>query len=96
MLMPYRASSEFVRTGRGAHNEIAQLVEHFAFEYGETYDAYLATEPDREYFMASHRQGAVAFHRRGRHLIATDFSRKRSSQPDQTFSAARIPDYEVG
>ncbi len=69
MLMHYRVSSEHVCSGSGARDATAQLVEQFAYEYGETYDAYLATESDREYFVDSAERGAVAYHRRGRHLI---------------------------
>lgn len=52
-------------------DEAVQLVEQYAYEYGATYDSYLVTEPDREYFFSSGQRGVVAFCRRGRHIIAT-------------------------
>jgi phosphatidylglycerol lysyltransferase len=39
---------------------IAQL-ENYAFSYGETYDAYLATEDDRQYFWSPGRTGVIGF-----------------------------------
>ena len=36
-------------------------MEHYAFEYGETYDAYLATEDDRQYFWSPGRRGVIGF-----------------------------------
>lgn len=43
--------------------EAVALLERYAYEYGETYDAYLATENDREYFWSPGRMGVVAFAR---------------------------------
>lgn len=39
----------------------ADLLDRYAYEYGETYDAYLATESDREYFWSPGRRGVVGF-----------------------------------
>lgn len=44
------------------------LLEHYAYEWGETYDAYLATEDDRQYFWSPERKGVVGFVRCGRTL----------------------------
>ena len=51
-------------------DESIELVEQYAYEYGETYDSYLVTETDREYFWSRDQRGVVAFCRRGRHIIA--------------------------
>jgi phosphatidylglycerol lysyltransferase len=54
---------------RRALNPIAaERMEHCAFLYGETYDAYLVTESDREYFFSTGRRGVVGFKRWGRNL----------------------------
>ncbi len=45
-----------------------RLLEDCAFRYGQTYDAYLATEDDRQQFWASGRQGVVSYVRVGRYL----------------------------
>jgi phosphatidylglycerol lysyltransferase len=37
------------------------LLEHYAYEYGETYDAYLATEDDRQYFWSPQQKGVIGF-----------------------------------
>ena len=37
------------------------LLEHYAFDYGESYDSYLAIEDDRQYFWSPDRRGVVAF-----------------------------------
>jgi len=50
--------------------EAAALMERYAFDYGQTYDSYLVTEADREYFWSSGRRGVVGFWRRGRHVHA--------------------------
>lgn len=49
------------------HEATAQL-EHYAYEYGETYDSYLATEDDRQYFWSPQRCGVIGFVRWGRVL----------------------------
>src|SRR5262245_22590507 len=41
-----------------------------AFRYGECYDSYLATEPERELFWSRNRDGVVSYVRRGRNLLA--------------------------
>ncbi len=46
----------------------ANLVEQFAYRYGRTYDAYLATEPGGELFWSRDGRGVVSFARVGRYL----------------------------
>ena len=46
----------------------ADRIEQFAFRYGRSYDAYLATEPGRELFWSRNGRGVVAYARRGRYL----------------------------
>ena len=41
--------------------DAAARLEHCAFTYGETYDSYLVTEGDREYFFSTGRRGVVGF-----------------------------------
>ena len=41
--------------------EALALMERYAFEYGESYDSYLATEDDRQYFWSPGRRGVVGF-----------------------------------
>jgi phosphatidylglycerol lysyltransferase len=41
--------------------EAASLLEQYAYEYGETYDSYLATEDDRQYFWSPRRKGVIGF-----------------------------------
>lgn len=41
--------------------EAVALLERYAYEYGETYDAYLATEDDRQYFWSPGRRGVIGF-----------------------------------
>ncbi|MFO1092087.1 MAG: DUF2156 domain-containing protein [Planctomycetaceae bacterium] len=43
-------------------------LEDLAYRYGDTYDAYLATEPGREYFSSQGVEGVVAFMRVGKYL----------------------------
>jgi phosphatidylglycerol lysyltransferase len=43
-------------------------MEHCAFSYGGSYDSYLVTERDREYFFSSGRRGVVGFRRWGRNM----------------------------
>lgn len=45
--------------------DAAARLEHCAYTYGETYDSYLVTEDDREYFFSTARRGVVAFKRSG-------------------------------
>lgn len=45
--------------------EAMALAEHYAYEFGETYDSYLATEDDRQYFWSPGRRGVIAFVRWG-------------------------------
>lgn len=46
--------------------EACELLDRLAYELGQAYDAYLVTEPDREYFWAPGRRGVVGFTRWGR------------------------------
>ncbi len=46
----------------------AARLEALAFDHGTTYDAYLATEPDRQVFWGHDVPGAVAYVRAGRHV----------------------------
>jgi len=48
-----------------------ESLEEMAFRYGRSYDAYLATEPDRQVFRSHDRRGAVAYVQRGRYLYAS-------------------------
>ncbi len=43
-------------------------LEDLAFRYGQSYESYLVTEPDRHCFFMAERLGAVAFLRRDRYL----------------------------
>jgi phosphatidylglycerol lysyltransferase len=69
-LMLQRAWGERYGSQPGKRGEALELVEQLAYEYGETYDSYLAIEPDRQYFFDSGRRGVVPYCLRGRHLIA--------------------------
>lgn len=44
------------------------LMDHYAYEHGESYDSYLATESDRAYFWSPGRRGVIGFVRWGRTL----------------------------
>jgi phosphatidylglycerol lysyltransferase len=37
------------------------ILEHYAYEYGESYDSYLAIEDDRQYFWSRRRRGVIGF-----------------------------------
>lgn len=50
--------------------EALLLLEQYAYEFGETYDSYLATEDDRQYFWLPGQRGVVGFVRWGRVLNA--------------------------
>ena len=58
------------------------LLEQYAYDLGQTYDSYLVTEPDREYFWCAGRRGVVGFIRWVRNafvvggLIATPENRE--------------------
>jgi phosphatidylglycerol lysyltransferase len=43
--------------------ELRARLDDLAYRHGRTYDSYLVTEPDREYFWSSDRRGVVGFHR---------------------------------
>jgi phosphatidylglycerol lysyltransferase len=68
-VMQDRTACGYFRSQSAMSDESIQLVEQHAYEYGETYDSYLVTEPDREYFWSRDQRGVVAFCRRGRHII---------------------------
>ena len=48
--------------------EALAAMEQRAYDFGESYDAYLATEDDREYFWSPGRRGVIGFVRWGRAL----------------------------
>ena len=45
--------------------DVPALLEQYAYDLGQTYDSYLVTEPDREYFWCVGRRGVVGFIRWG-------------------------------
>jgi phosphatidylglycerol lysyltransferase len=49
-------------------SEAVALLERFAFGLGQTYDSYLATENDREYFWSAERRGVIGFRRWHRYV----------------------------
>jgi phosphatidylglycerol lysyltransferase len=57
--------SEYFASRSTLPREAAILLEEFAYEFGQTYDAYLVIDPDREYFWAKGRSGVVGFKRWG-------------------------------
>ncbi len=71
------------------------LVEQYAYELGQTYDSYLSTEPDREYFFSPARRGAVGFKRWGRYayivggLLASPGDQDELLQTFLEFAAAQ-------
>lgn len=66
--MPELSGPEYFVSRRALSPAAAERMEHCAFVYGETYDAYLVTESDREYFFSTGRRGVVGFKRWGRNL----------------------------
>ncbi len=52
--------------------DLRDRLRRFALEFGDTYAAYLVTEPDRQYFWGADRRGVVGFRRRGRFVVAAD------------------------
>ncbi len=48
--------------------EAMARAEQYAYDFGETYDSYLATEDDRQYFWSPQRRGVIGFVRWGRVL----------------------------
>lgn len=65
------AGCEYYRAHDEQEPEISVLAEQLAFDHGETYDGYLATDPDRRYFFGSDGEGVVAVRRKGRYLYVT-------------------------
>lgn len=55
--------TEYYRRLADMPPELRAQLEDWAYRHGRTYDSYLVTEPDREYFWSSGRRGVVAFHR---------------------------------
>lgn len=43
--------------------DLLARLDELAFRHGRTYDGYLVTEPDREYFWSANRRGVVGFYR---------------------------------
>ena len=52
-------------------DSLLQRMESMAFDYGQTYDAYLVTETDREYFWNHDRNGFIGFYRRRSRVIVS-------------------------
>ncbi|MDX1387138.1 MAG: phosphatidylglycerol lysyltransferase domain-containing protein [bacterium] len=46
--------------------EALNLMEQYAYDFGQGYDSYLITENNREYFFCKDRRGVIGFKRRGR------------------------------
>jgi phosphatidylglycerol lysyltransferase len=73
-LTPFRISTEA---------SVSSRLEKLAFEYGATYDSYLAIEPGRELFWTSDRSGVLTYARDGRFvhvsggLLAPDEAKER-------------------
>ncbi|MEX2142566.1 MAG: DUF2156 domain-containing protein [Pirellulales bacterium] len=71
------------------------LLERYAYDLGQTYDSYLVTEVDREYFWCAGRRGVVGFIRRGRNayvvggLIASPENREALLAAFLDFAASR-------
>ena len=63
---------EYFRSQADMPPRLAEALKHFAFEYGDTYAAYLVTERDREYFWGAGGRGVVGFSRRGRFVTIAD------------------------
>jgi phosphatidylglycerol lysyltransferase len=47
---------------------LRQKVERLAFDYGVSYDSYLATDPNREYFINPDESGVICFYTVGRYV----------------------------
>lgn len=47
---------------------LREKMEYMAYTFGQTYDSYLITEPNREYFWSNGFQGVVGFSRIGRYI----------------------------
>ncbi len=77
--MPTQAASDDLTSNRDRYyrsqvempESMRELMEQIAFEYAETYDSYLVTEDDREYFWNRKGTGFIGFYRRRRRVIAT-------------------------
>lgn len=55
------AECEWFSSQSAMPSEAVELLEQYAYEYGDTYDSYLATEDDRQYFWSPGRRGVIAF-----------------------------------
>jgi phosphatidylglycerol lysyltransferase len=55
------AGCEFYSTQSAMPAEALALLDRYAYEYGESYDSYLATEDDRQYFWSPRRRGVIGF-----------------------------------
>jgi phosphatidylglycerol lysyltransferase len=66
--MPVTIGPEHFPSRDALPADAAERMEHCAFAYGTSYDSYLITERDREYFFSSGRRGVVGFRRWGRKM----------------------------
>ncbi len=66
MKMP--SGTEHFGNARAMPPALGARLEQFAFCFGQTYDSYLATENDREYFWCRERRGVVAYYRWRKYL----------------------------
>jgi phosphatidylglycerol lysyltransferase len=62
---------EYFCSRAAAPPDAAAALEQLAYEFGQTYDAYLATESDRRYFWSPGRRGVVGFRICRGHALAT-------------------------
>jgi lysylphosphatidylglycerol synthetase-like protein (DUF2156 family) len=67
--MPSDSPPEYFATGQPLPSAAAARIEECAYALGETYDSYLVTESDREYFFSSGRRGVVGFRRWCGHVL---------------------------
>jgi len=61
--------TEYYRSIAQMPAELVELLRQYAYQYGETYDSYLATDRHRETFWCRGRRGAVTFVRWGRRYV---------------------------
>jgi phosphatidylglycerol lysyltransferase len=54
---------EYFSTQSAMPPEALVLLERYAYEYGQSYDSYLVTEDDRQYFWTPGRRGVIGFTR---------------------------------
>ena len=71
MIQSLRAVDDctYYRTRDEMPAEAVERLEQLAYRWGETYDAYLVNEGQREYFWLPDWEGVVGFTRRGRSAL---------------------------